>query len=254
MGGTGKTSLSIKINQIFKEKKIKSCFVKKFYENQTDEQQLLKKNGKLFLSTSRLNAIKQAEEENYEVVILDDGLQDETIEYQKCFVCFNTINWVGNKMTIPSGPLRERLNNLKKYNEIFIIGNLENLERKKNEILKFNPKANIHVGKYEILNLNDFAKNQKYLIFSGIGNHQTFISMIKYYGFNILKEIEFADHYKYNAHDIQKILDEASKLNCKIITTEKDYFRIKEINKKNIKYIKSDLKILNEEKFLKSIL
>ncbi len=43
LGGTGKTSLSIKINQIFKEKKIKSCFVKKFYENQTDEQQLLKK-------------------------------------------------------------------------------------------------------------------------------------------------------------------------------------------------------------------
>ena len=104
------------------------------------------------------------------------------------------------------------------------------------------------------MNLNDFAKNQKYLVFSGIGNHKTFISMIKYYGFNILKEIEFADHYKYNAHDIQKILDEASKLNCKIITTEKDYFRIKEINKNDIKYIKSDLKILNEEKFLKSIL
>ena len=55
-------------------------------------------------------------------------------------------------------------------------------------------------------------------------------------------------------HTISKILDEASKLNCKIITTEKDYFRIKEINKNDIKYIKSDLKILNEEKFLKSIL
>ena len=38
---------------------------------------------------------------------------------------------MGNKMTIPSGPLRERLNNLKKYNEIFIIGNLENLEKEK---------------------------------------------------------------------------------------------------------------------------
>ena len=71
-GGTGKTTLSIKINQIFK-KKIKSCFVKKFYENQTDEQQLLK-NGKLFLSTSRLNAIKQAEGKNWSSNA-DDGLR-----------------------------------------------------------------------------------------------------------------------------------------------------------------------------------
>ena len=37
VGGTGKTSLSLKINQIFKEK-INSCFIKKFYSTQIDEQ------------------------------------------------------------------------------------------------------------------------------------------------------------------------------------------------------------------------
>ena len=31
LGGTGKTSLCIKINQILKKKNIRSCFVKKFY-------------------------------------------------------------------------------------------------------------------------------------------------------------------------------------------------------------------------------
>ena len=31
LGGTGKTSLSIKINEILSERKIKACFVKKFY-------------------------------------------------------------------------------------------------------------------------------------------------------------------------------------------------------------------------------
>ena len=38
LGGTGKTSLSIKIYQILKKNNIKSCFVKKFYKNQIDEQ------------------------------------------------------------------------------------------------------------------------------------------------------------------------------------------------------------------------
>ena len=44
LGGTGKTSLSLKINEILKTKNIKSCFVKKFYKNQIDEQKILRKN------------------------------------------------------------------------------------------------------------------------------------------------------------------------------------------------------------------
>ena len=41
IGGTGKTSLSIKINKLLNEKKIKSCFIKKYYSDQRDEQKLL---------------------------------------------------------------------------------------------------------------------------------------------------------------------------------------------------------------------
>ena len=54
VGGTGKTSLSIKINEILSKKNFKSCFVKKFYKNQLDEQKILESNGKLFLSKKRI--------------------------------------------------------------------------------------------------------------------------------------------------------------------------------------------------------
>ena len=37
LGGTGKTSLAIKIKEILTKKNIKTCFVKKFYTNQFDE-------------------------------------------------------------------------------------------------------------------------------------------------------------------------------------------------------------------------
>jgi tetraacyldisaccharide 4'-kinase len=123
VGGTGKTSLSIKINKILNEKNIKSCFVKKYYKNQIDEQRILKKNGTLFLSNKRIDAVRQAEQENYEFAIIDDGLQDKSIKYDISLVCFNNLNWIGNGMTIPSGPLREDINNLKKYEHIFINGN-----------------------------------------------------------------------------------------------------------------------------------
>jgi len=253
IGGTGKTSLCIKINKILKKKKIKSCFIKKFYKNQADEQKLLENNDKLFLSLTRREAIQNAINENYEVAILDDGIQDKSITYDISFICFNNINWIGNGMTIPAGPLREDINNLKNYDHVFLNGNLENLDEIKTLILKINSKINIHLGKYEITNLNEFQKEDDYLVFSGIGNHSTFIAMLKEHGFKIKKDFEFSDHYQYNEKDLNKIISEAELLNCKIITTEKDFLRLNENNDRKIKFIKSELNIIDEEKLIKSI-
>ena len=157
-------------------------------------------------------------------------------------------------MTIPSGPLREDIKNLKKYDHIFLNGNLENLENLKMQILKINSKINIHVGKYKFINLNEFNKDDRYLVFSGIGNHQTFLSMIKNYDLNVFKDIEFPDHYQYTNDDINKILSIANNLDCKVITTEKDYMRLEEVNSNKIKFIKSELEIIDEEKLFKFII
>jgi len=253
LGGTGKTSLAIKLFKILSKKNLKVCFVKKKYKNQTDEQNLLKKEGKLFLSSKRIDAIYQAEKNNYDIAIFDDGLQDNSINYDLSFVCFNTINWIGNGMTIPAGPLRESINNLKKFNHIFLNGNLENLDNLKLKILKINPKINIHIGKYIPTNINEFDRNDKYLIFSGIGNHETFVSMIKNQNLNVVKDIEFPDHYDYNDNDLNNILLEADNLNCKIITTEKDKSRINDSYLDKIKIIKSELQIIDEKNLIKFI-
>ena len=254
IGGTGKTSLSIRIKEILEKKNIKTCFVKKFYKNQLDEQKILKKNGDVFLSKKRSLAIQQAQEENYEYAILDDGLQDKSINYDIAIVCFNNINWKGNGLTIPSGPLREKIINLKNYKHVFLNGNLENLDKLKKEILTINPDININLGKYEATNINEFRKENNYFVFSGIGNHNTFISMLKNYGLIILKDFEFPDHYKYSKKDLDPIITQAKKLNCEIITTEKDYLRFENLKFSEIKFIKSKLKIIDEEKFIKSII
>ena len=254
LGGTGKTSLAIKINKILNKKNIKSCFIKKKYSNQNDEQKLLNNYGKLFVALNRADAIKQAEKENYDVAILDDGLQDKSIVYDLSFVCFNNLNWIGNGMTIPAGPLREDIYNLQYYNNIFLNGNLENLEKLKKEIYKINPNLNIYLGKYEPLNLNEFEIGKSYFLFSGIGNHQTLVSMLKNNGLKIIKDIEFPDHYEYTETDINNILIEAKNLECQIITTEKDYFRLRNNNLDKFKIIKSELKIIDEDNFVKSLI
>ena len=253
IGGTGKTSLAIKIFKILIKRKIRVCFIKKYYSNQIDEIKLLENYGKVFSGNSRDSCIKNAIKENYEVAIFDDGLQDKKIDYDYKILCFNNINWVGNGLVIPAGPLRENLNKIKKYNFIFLNGNLENAENIKKDIIKINSKSQIFDGVYIPINLEEFDLSNNYLAFSGIGNHQTFISMLKKNNFNIIKDIEFPDHYNYKEIELDKIISLSNKLNCKIITTEKDLARIKSQNKNKFKIIKSELNIQDEDNFINAI-
>ena len=54
IGGTGKTSLSILINQIL-NKKFKTVFIKKKYISQKDEINLLKRNGNIITQVAELS-------------------------------------------------------------------------------------------------------------------------------------------------------------------------------------------------------
>ena len=247
IGGTGKTSLAIKIKQILDQKNIRGCFIKKQYADQIDEVKLLQNYGKIFVNKKRIEALKQAASENYEVAIFDDGLQDNSIEFDLSFVCFNKLNWIGNGFVIPAGPLREDISNLKFYHHVFLNGNEEKTEIEKNFIKKINPKTIIYESRYRPLNSEDFDKSEKYLVFSGIGNHKTFINMLKKKKFNILSDLEFPDHFYYKESDLNKIFLKAKKLNAKIITTEKDYLRINQSLSKDIKFIKSELEIMDED-------
>ena len=253
IGGTGKTSLSIKIKEILDENNIKACFIKKFYLNQTDEQKLLSKNGTLFSDLKRSTALKEAISKGFEVAIFDDGLQDSSIKYDVEFVCFNNLNWIGNGLTLPSGPLRENINNLKFYENVFLNGNEESLLAIKDQIKKINPNININSGKYTPLNINEFNKNKSYLAFSGIGNHKTFIEMLKNNKLKIVNDLEYPDHYEYSKKDFDEIMINAKKYNANIITTEKDYLRLENFSRNKILYIKSSLNISDEMSLIKKL-
>ena len=254
IGGTGKTSLAIKIKEILEKQNIRVCFIKKFYSNQIDEQKLLNKNGQLFTSKKRITALDEAILQGYQVAIFDDGLQDASIKYDLEIVCFNNLNWIGNGLTLPSGPLREDINNLKLYNNLFLNGNEEPLIEIKNKIRKINPKIDINQGKYVPLNIENFNKEESYFVFSGIGNHKTFINMLKNSDFKIIDDLEYPDHYQYSIKDFYEIINKAKKYNAKIITTEKDYLRLDSFDKTEILFIKSALEILDEKKLTQTLI
>jgi tetraacyldisaccharide 4'-kinase len=251
VGGTGKTSLAIEINQLLK-KKFKIVFIKKNYENQLDEINLLNNKGKIISSNNRENALLTAVNKKYQLAILDDGLQQKNINYDLKIACFNSEYAIGNEYMLPAGPLRENLNEVKNYDLIFLNG-----EKKNNKLLSklksINKNLKIFEGKYKPLNLKNFDLRKKHLMFCGIGNPHEFERTLIKYKFNIGKKIIYPDHYKLTNIDLKRLIDKAKKENLVLITTEKDFFRLSKTQRKNVKFLKIELEI-KDKKNLKKIL
>ena len=252
VGGTGKTPLSIMINKILR-KNYKTVFIKKKYSNQIDEQNILKSYGNLICRDHRDNALKIAAKQKYDVAILDDGLQDKTLNYNITIACFNSSDGIGNSFLIPSGPLREDISEIKNYDAVFLNGEKSNKEFSK-YLKKLNNDIKVFEAKYTPTNLRSFNLNKKFLFFCGLGNPSEFERTLKKYKFKIKEKIIFPDHYDFSDMDIFSIKKLAKRKKLNIITTEKDYLRLNKKNKKNVKFLKIDLKIKNMQNFSKFLI
>ena len=253
IGGTAKTPLTIKIYQILNNLNIKTATIKKFYKNHYDEQRMLSEKTILYCEKTRISALNKAIQDKVDVVIFDDGLQDKTINYDLKIVSFNNIKWTGNGFLIPAGPLREKINSISKYDVAFLNGNEKNNSILKLLLKKYNTNIKIFESKYKAINIKQFNINEKYIIFSGIGNPENFKQTLVDNNIKITKEIIFPDHHSYTQKDIDYIRFQATNNNSKIITTEKDYMKIKSFKNDDIKYLKIELDIKNEDKLIECL-
>ena len=250
VGGTAKTPLTIKIYEILKNLGYKAATIKKFYKDQIDEQQILNSKTTLYCAKNRNQALNQAIKDSTDVVIFDDGLQDRSINYDLKFVCFNNLKWIGNGFLIPAGPLRERLESISKYNAVFLNGNERDNSNIKSLINKFNKDIPIFESTYKPINIDQFDINAKYLIFSGIGNPDSFKEMVIDNRLKVIKEIIFPDHHQYNVNDINNIVLHAKRLGAQILTTEKDYAKINSNKDNDIKFLEIEIVIKDEKKLI----
>ena len=247
VGGTGKTPTTIKLYQLLNQQGYEVVTANKNYKKHSDERIILEKKTETISSKDRQKIVDKAISMKKKILIFDDGLQDKKISYDIEFVCFDQKNWLGNGLLLPSGPLREKIKSLKKYSCVFLKKNGEDISNKIQLIKNINPNIKIFYTHFEPLNIDQFDKSEKYLIFSGIGNPNDFKSLLIKNKLNIIDEIIYPDHYMYNESDIIRIKKHANNLGAKIITTEKDYVKISHLDKEDINLLEVDLIIENEK-------
>ena len=251
IGGTGKTPTSILLGKELLNQGLKSVIIRKYYKNHQDEYNQIRSSFKnLIINKNRYDGIKEAEKNDYDIVILDDGLQDYRIKKNLGIVCFNENQLIGNGLVIPAGPLRENLNALKNVDIVLINGNKNpHFEEK---VLKINKKLEIYYSYYKPENLEIF-KNQNLLVLAGIANPENFFQLLEKYNLKVEEKLVFPDHYRFSESEIQKIVQEADRKKLKIIMTEKDFFKINNFKIKKIDYLRVSLQIYDKEKLINKI-
>jgi len=251
VGGTGKTPTSIYLAKALSKIGRNPVILRKYYRNHIDEHEILQKNfDNVIINTERAKGILEAINKKHDSVILDDGFQDYKIKKDLNIICFNQNQLLGNGFVLPAGPLRDNLNSLKKANLILINGKKD--KKFEEKLSCINNSLKVFYSKYVPTNLDQF-KNKKLLAIAGIGNPENFFKLLSENNLDLRESIVFPDHYKFKEEEISKIIKSAHQNNMHIIMTEKDYYKIKKFNIKNIEYLKINLEITDKEKFLQTI-
>ena len=191
-------------------------------------------------------AIRDAIDNGFDCVVLDDGFQDSSIIKDLNILCFNEKQLIGNGMTLPSGPLREPFSSVKR-SQIVVINGKKNdqFEKKINNISK---KISIHYSKYLPINTEKF-RDKDLFAFAGIGNPENFFDLLEENNLRIVKKISFPDHYNYSFNELDDLINISIKNNLKLITTEKDFFRIKHFKLPQIECLNVKIEILDKDNF-----
>ena len=251
LGGTGKTPLVREIYELLKNCNKQPAIVKKNYNYLKDEINFLNKFTKLYTSKDRVAGINRLIEDNNKVAILDDGLQDKSINIDFKILCFNAKQWIGNGQVIPSGPLREPVKSVIDYDCIIINGKKDVIKEK--VLTKYNPLLNIFYSSYELVE-KDFFVGKKIVAFAGIGNPKNFFDLILENNLNLIKSFSYPDHYEFKEKEMDEMLEFSENNNSILITTEKDYFRLNNIYCNKVKAAKVKLNIENHKEFEKLLL
>lgn len=242
-GGTGKTPFTIHLTKVLQKIGLKTCVISKGYKgkfkdthiiqktdvpnNVGDEALLIKKktNSMVVIGKTRHILIQKITKQTHaDIIICDDGMQDYKLHACKKIALIDGYRHLGNRHSIPKGPLRENLHALCKT-DINVVNNDKKLEKK--FMIKIVSRSIKNAKKTFKINI---FKNKKTHVITALGNPNKFFHTLKKNKINIKTTI-FKNHYTFLNSDFKT-------KNQPIIVTEKDSVKLKNLLNKNIWTVK----------------
>ena len=194
-----------------------------------------------------------------DLIILDDAFQHRRVSPSYSIILSDYSNLFMHDSLIPLGTLRECKSGYQRANSIIITKCPEDFSRNemKNLTNKINLKSNQHIffskiiysnhliSKKNSIKISKFS-NKKVKVLTGIVNSKVLIKYLEDKGL-VVSHVEFPDHYIYRDIDLIKFKDEI------IITTEKDYVKLKNFNLKYLYYLPIKIEVFGQDDFVEIV-
>jgi tetraacyldisaccharide 4'-kinase len=215
---------------------------------------------------SGMLAVKQFQPD---VIVLDDGFQHLRLKRDIDLVLLDHASPFGNAHLLPRGILREPISAMARSTACILTrhptGTTEPTTSTIDLIKKYTPPGRVftssHVpylysikagaqfsvngtaNQYSTQEINQLAKDPIFG-FSGIARNADYQNTVKNLGFNTTGFLEFSDHYRYSAQDLESIQLQAETAGARrLITTEKDLVRLSPQNPFSMELIVIGIKI-----------
>lgn len=279
VGGSGKTPLTKHIAKELARNNIKVGIILRGYKSsalipqivtknddvtQVGDEALIYANNNIPVAIGRnryqAGLVLLKEHPDIQIILSDDGMQHYRLQRDFEIAVIDISRILGNRFTIPNGPLRETVNRLKKTNAIVV-----NTQERITSSWFYNNLKLSHIDLqnqlllsqklvlYRIYNpitkevlLISAAKNKNIVAIAAIGNPKRFFNFIENSGVVLSHTIEFPDHHFYLHSDIPTNYDI-------ILTSDKDYTKLAKFNN-NIIWVVEVSSLLSNESLVNKIM
>lgn len=232
LGGVGKTPFALLLQTLLAQQDLTTHFLSRGYGGALegpvrvgadhssadvgDEPLLLARAAPTFIARNRLKGARAAAA-GADIIIMDDGFQNPTIDAPCAFLLVNAADPSGNGRVFPAGPLRERLAQAARRADALVLVGDGPAPTVGRDLPIFRMSTTIAPS----------IEPQPVLAFCGIGRPERFFGDLARAGFSLVDAVAFPDHHAFSDHEIARLKANARRSNARLITTEKDLVRLR---------------------------
>ncbi|MCP4583979.1 MAG: tetraacyldisaccharide 4'-kinase [candidate division Zixibacteria bacterium] len=256
VGGTGKTPIASLLANLSAENGHNTAIVARGYKRQAkgltevsnnsswlevgDEPLEVYQNTRgvrVYVDESKTRSAIKAAENGARVVFVDDGFQHRKLHRDIDIVCLDWSKPFGPGGMLPLGHLREPLKSLNRA-DILVWTSYDENSFPNRDSLIFRPELDQYYSSFSITGFIDIKSNEHKTIeefngrsviaFCGLGNPDRFQRALARIDLIPEEIVTFADHYRYNQNDIDKLIGQAGTLDADcLVCTNKDAVKIR---------------------------
>ncbi|CAL79747.1 Tetraacyldisaccharide 4'-kinase (Lipid A 4'-kinase) [Bradyrhizobium sp. ORS 278] len=192
-----------------------------------DEPLMMAAHVPVVVSRARADGVGLAKAHRASVILMDDGFQNPSITKDLALIVVDGGRGLGNARVFPAGPLRTPLPpQLARTDALMIIGRGEAGEAVASRVAAAGKpvfRAQLQPDAGVVASL----AGRPLLAFAGIGDPQRFFRSLRASGLEIRAERPFPDHHPFTDGDIKALVDQATREQLALVTTEKDLVRLR---------------------------